>query len=95
MVAAAGHPRKAPRRLSASAITRARSRVCAPLWTTPAKKVMLIDTINLIPKYNIPITLRDGTRTPRHGRFPSPPRMPAGGSTNRRARDLGNLLNRN
>jgi hypothetical protein len=48
-----------------------------------------IDTINLIPKYNIPITLRDG----------SPPRAilvkpPASGGT-RRERDLGTLLDRN
>jgi hypothetical protein len=49
----------------------------------------VIDTINLIPKYNIPITLRDG----------SPPRAilvkpPASGGT-RRERDLGTLLDRN
>jgi hypothetical protein len=48
-----------------------------------------IDTINLIPKYNIPITLRDG----------SPPRAilvkpPTSGET-RRERDLGTLLDRN
>ena len=58
------------------------------------EKGYLIDTINLIPKYNIPITLRD--EAPRRpGRFPSPSRIAPGGSDTRRARDLDNLLNRN
>lgn len=52
-----------------------------------------IATINLIPKYNIPITLRDGVAPPRA--IPvSLPDAAASGS-DRRARDLSNLLNRN
>lgn len=54
----------------------------------------LIDTINLIPKYNIPITLRDEPAAPPRA-IPVPAKEPAGGSPNRRARDLRNLLKRN
>lgn len=57
-------------------------------------KGYLIDTINLIPKYNIPITL--------HGEATAPPRaipvavkVAPGGSDTRRARDLDHLLKRN
>lgn len=57
------------------------------------EKGYTIATINLIPKYNVPITVRDTT----------PPKaipVSGGGSrtvpvTNRRARDLNHLLNRN
>ena len=57
------------------------------------EKGYVIDTINLIPKYNIPITLRDGSSPPKA--VPVSPEAPSGGGTNRRARDLSNLLNRN
>jgi POTRA domain, FtsQ-type len=53
-----------------------------------------IATINLIPKYNIPITVRDETAsTPR----PLPPEelSPAEQRNHRQARDLSTLLNRN
>ena len=53
-----------------------------------------IDTINLIPKYNIPITLRDEARR-RRARSPSPSRAAAEIREDRRARDLNTLLNRN
>jgi hypothetical protein len=52
----------------------------------------VIDTINLIPKYNIPITLRDES-TPR-AILVKPPASAAPGET-RRERDLSTLLNRN
>jgi hypothetical protein len=57
------------------------------------EKGYVIDTINLIPKYNIPITLRDEPAPPRA----IPVRRPSPGDAvrDRRARDLGNLLNRN
>ncbi len=52
-----------------------------------------IETINLIPKYNIPITVRDGGAPPKA--ILVSPTAPAGGNDTRRARDLSNLLNRN
>lgn len=52
----------------------------------------VIDTINLIPKYNIPITLRDET-APR-AILVKPPETATPGET-RRERDLSTLLNRN
>lgn len=52
----------------------------------------VIDTINLIPKYNIPITLRD-ENAPR-AILVKPPESAAPGET-RRERDLSTLLNRN
>jgi hypothetical protein len=51
-----------------------------------------IQTINLIPKYNIPITIREDAAPPR-AIVVTPPETPGG--TNRRDRDLGTLLNRN
>ena len=55
------------------------------------EKGYLIDTINLMPKYNIPITLRGESAPPKA----VPVAEPSGGNESRRARDLGNLLNRN
>ena len=52
----------------------------------------VIDTINLIPKYNIPVTIRDES-APR-AILVKPPEPSDSGET-RRERDLGNLLNRN
>jgi hypothetical protein len=52
-----------------------------------------IATINLIPKYNIPITLRDGAEPPRAIPVSLPDAAPSG--SDRRTRDLSNLLNRN
>ena len=52
-----------------------------------------IATINLIPKYNIPITLRDGTAPPKAIPVSLPDEEPSG--KDRRSRDLSNLLNRN
>lgn len=58
-----------------------------------AEKGYDIATINLIPKYNIPITLRDGTSPPKA--IPVTPPEPANESDIRRSRDLSNLLQRN
>jgi hypothetical protein len=58
------------------------------------EKGYLIDTINLIPKYNIPITLREEPAAPPRA-IPVSIKKPASGSRNRRARDLGSLLKRN
>ncbi len=57
------------------------------------EKGYVIETINLIPKYNIPITVRGGDIAPRA----VPVSDPASGNTRetRRARDLSSLLNRN
>jgi hypothetical protein len=52
----------------------------------------VIDSINLIPKYNIPITVRDET-PPRA--IPIAPPASANPGETRRERDLSNLLNRN
>jgi hypothetical protein len=52
-----------------------------------------IATINLIPKYNIPITLREQPAAPRA--IPVSLIKPADEDNKRRARDLGKLLNRN
>ena len=52
----------------------------------------VIDTINLIPKYNIPITLRD--ESPPRAILVKPPESSDPGET-RRERDLSTLLNRN
>jgi len=57
------------------------------------EKGYLISTINLIPKYNIPITLRDEATPPRAIPVAAP--EPADEGSRRRARDLSNLLNRN
>ncbi len=58
------------------------------------EKGYLIDTVNLIPKYNIPITVRDGSAPPKA--VPVTSAAPAAaGSGNRRARDLNQLINRN
>ena len=57
------------------------------------EKGYVIATINLIPKFNIPITLREPSAPPRAipvSAVANPPTAPA-----RRARDLNNLLNRN
>jgi len=58
------------------------------------EKGYLIETINLIPKYNIPITLRGEAEHPPQA-VPVPATAPSGGNQNRRARDLNNLLQRN
>jgi hypothetical protein len=52
----------------------------------------VIDTINLIPKYNIPITLRD--ESPPRAILVKPPASADPGET-RRERDISTLLNRN
>lgn len=52
-----------------------------------------IETINLIPKYNIPITLRDESAPPRA--ILVFPKEQAGGQDSRHDRDLGAILNRN
>ena len=57
------------------------------------EKGYVIDTINLIPKYNIPITLRGDAPPPKAIPVSAPPA--GGGNANRRARDLDNLLHRN
>lgn len=57
------------------------------------EKGYVIATINLIPKYNIPITVRDGSAAPRAIPVSAPDTGDAGGD--RHARDLKNLLNRN
>jgi hypothetical protein len=57
------------------------------------EKGYLIDTINLIPKYNIPITLRDEAAPPKA--IPVAPAGTSDAGESRRARDLSTLLNRN
>jgi hypothetical protein len=57
------------------------------------EKGYVIATINLIPKYNIPITVRGGGTPPRA--IPVPEAAPVDASESRRARDLSSLLNRN
>jgi len=57
------------------------------------EKGYVIDTINLIPKYNIPITLRGDAPPPKAVPVSAPASGKGGG--NRRARDLDNLLHRN
>jgi hypothetical protein len=52
-----------------------------------------IQTINLIPKYNIPITLRSEPTAPRV--IPVSEPSPGDARNDRRARDLSTLLNRN
>jgi hypothetical protein len=54
-----------------------------------------IDTINLIPKHNIPITLHTETTAPPAQSLAEPPPGHAEISAIRRARDLSTLLNRN
>ena len=58
-----------------------------------SQKGYSISTINLIPKRNIPITLRDEAAAPRA--IPVPETGPAEFREDRRARDLSTLLNRN
>ncbi|MEX1048715.1 MAG: FtsQ-type POTRA domain-containing protein [Akkermansiaceae bacterium] len=58
-----------------------------------SQKGYAIETINLIPKHNVPVTLRDGIVAPRA--IPVPEPTPGDVRVDRRARDLGNLLNRN
>jgi hypothetical protein len=57
------------------------------------EKGYVIDTINLIPKYNIPITLRGEPAAPRAVPVAEP--SPGDAVRDRRARDLNNLLQRN
>jgi hypothetical protein len=57
------------------------------------EKGYLIDTINLIPKYNIPITVRNGSTPPKAIPVSAPETTDRNGD--RRARDVKNLLNRN
>ncbi len=57
------------------------------------EKGYVIETINLIPKYNIPITVRGGDAPPRA--IVIPDSVPVDPDQDRRARDLSNLLNRN
>lgn len=57
------------------------------------EKGYVIATINLIPKYNIPITIRDGSSPPKA--IPVSPPATTDRNGERRARDLKNLLNRN
>lgn len=58
-----------------------------------SQKGYAIDTINLIPKHNIPITVRGEAAAPRA--IPVPEPTPGEIREDRRARDLGNLLNHN
>jgi hypothetical protein len=58
------------------------------------EKGYLIETINLMPKYNIPITLREGSSPPPKA-IPVPAAQAPAGDAGRRARDLSTLLNRN
>ncbi len=58
-----------------------------------SQKGYSISTINLIPKHNIPITLRDGGAAPHAILIPEPPAGEI--REDRRARDLSTLLNRN
>ena len=57
------------------------------------EKGYVLDTINLIPKYNIPVTLSNGTAPPRAVPVSSDEAAPS--PDKRRARDLDSLLNRN
>ncbi len=57
------------------------------------EKGYVLDTINLIPKYNIPVTLRSETAPPRAIPVAAERAVPTPAS--RRARDLDTLLNRN
>ena len=57
------------------------------------EKGYVIDTINLIPKYNIPITLRGEPAAPKAVPVAEP--SPDDAIKDRRARDLDNLLHRN
>jgi hypothetical protein len=57
------------------------------------EKGYVIDTINLIPKYNIPIAVRDGDAPLRA--IVVPVVAPVDPQQDRRTRDLSNLLNRN
>jgi cell division septal protein FtsQ len=60
------------------------------------EKGYVIHTINLIPKYNIPITVRDGSGAPRAIPVSEPDALSTvPGGAERRARDIGSLLNRN
>lgn len=56
-------------------------------------KNLAVQTINLIPKYNIPITLKNEPVAPKA--IPVSEPTPAERSEGRRARDLSTLLNRN
>ncbi len=58
-----------------------------------AEKGYSIGTINLIPKHNIPITVRNEPSAPRA--IPVSEPTPADQKKDRRARDLSTLLNRN
>ncbi len=58
-----------------------------------SQKGYAIDTINLIPKRNIPITVRAEAAAPRAVPVPEPNTVET--NQNRRSRDLKNLLNRN
>jgi hypothetical protein len=58
-----------------------------------SQKGYAIETINLIPKHNVPITLRDEMVAPRAIPVPEPTQDDI--REDRRARDLGKLLNRN
>lgn len=57
------------------------------------EKGYAIDTINLIPKYNLPITVRGGDAPPKA--IPLSTTAPTDARESRRARDLSSLLNRN
>ncbi len=59
-----------------------------------SQKGYTIDTINLIPKHNIPITLRNEAPAPAAEPAPEPP-SPGEIRRQRRNRDLNTLLNRN
>ncbi len=58
-----------------------------------AEKGYIIDTINLIPKYNIPITIRDGITPPKAILIPTQDASAKG--ADRRSRDMNKILNRN
>ncbi len=57
------------------------------------EKGYTVDTINLIPKYNVPITVRDEAPPPK-AKPVSESELSGGGNT-RRSRDLDKILNRN
>lgn len=65
-----------------------------------AQRGYAIKTINLIPKYNIPISIREGQTQPKTAPLPptehtAPSTPSAPTESNRRSRDLNQLLNRN
>ncbi len=59
------------------------------------EKGYLIESINLIPRYNVPITVRGESAAPPRAIIIKETTSGKSGSSTRRARDLGDLLQRN